>query len=276
MNVTRLSTGKFVGEVIRRRQSTTLPFTVTVYSPGQVYGWHAHEFPTLFVLFAGHHQDLTRGGSFDQPPLSVVFHPSSCPHATSIGPRGMIGLNVELTDAWLEGCRIDPRRLVRECRLLDTMRARRLGLRLSMSAQPGGVGDADAAALELLACLVPNRAVPTRPLRWLSRAEEFLRTHSRESVRLGEVAAEVGLHPVYFCRAFRRVIGCTVTEYVRVLRLIDAGEMTWSERCTFAEIAIQLGFADQAHFTRTFSRAFGFSPRQLQRFRKESFVKPQS
>jgi hypothetical protein len=89
----KLLPGEYLSQILRRRNLFGLPLTLTTYQLGQVYPWHIHEFPTLFVLFAGEHRDPTRTVSYSQPPLSVVFHPTTGPHETTVGARGLIGLN---------------------------------------------------------------------------------------------------------------------------------------------------------------------------------------
>jgi AraC family transcriptional regulator len=253
-----------------------MPLTLTAYPAGEVYSWHVHEHPTLFVAFAGRHRDQTRQRAFDQPPLSAVFHPTTGPHSTVVGPGGLVGLNLELTDAWLERCQLRRDDLAAEYRLLDSPRARLLGLRLAAAYEPGPAAEADAetAALELLTCLVRGMAAPARAPRWLARAEEFLRVRAHTPVSLRDVAAEVGVHPVYCSRAFRRAVGRTVTEYVVELRLVEAGRQILGEDRPLAVIAPGAGFSDQPHLTRRLSRAVGLTPGRLRRVRRAWFAGP--
>jgi AraC family transcriptional regulator len=125
--------------------------------------------------------------------------------------------------------------------------------------------DLETQALELLEPLVarprPDQAAGPIP-RWLRTAEDFLQARFRESVGLRHVAREAGVHPVYLARVFRRCHGCSVSEYLRALRLIEAGRLVL-EGTPLAQAAYAAGFADQAHFCRRFSAAFGFTPRGL-------------
>jgi AraC family transcriptional regulator len=273
MAMLTLPSGEYLGRILRRMDLFGLPLTLTAYPPGHTYPWHVHEIPTLFVLLAGRHHDENRRASFDQSPLSTVFHPTQGPHATSVGPGGMIGINLELTDAWLDRCHLRRRDLAADYQLLDSLCARLLTLRLAALAYgPGKADDAEVetVALEIVACLVRDPS-PERAPRWLPRAKEFLREHLHTPVGLREVAAEVGVHPVYCARAFRRAAGCTVSAYLRALRLLDAGQLILGEEDRLAEVALRVGFADQAHFTRAWSRDLGFTPGRLRRMRKELF-----
>src|SRR5262249_24917625 len=172
---------------LRRRHFSDLTLALTTYPPGQVYPWHVHELPTLFIPLAGRHRDETRRSSFDQPPLSTVFHPTTGPHTTAIGPGGLIGLNLALPDAWLDHrCPLRRRDPLAEYRLVDSPWARLSGLRMTAAAcEPDEAAEADAetAVLELLSdlvlCATPSARVP----RWLPRAEEFLRANSHTPVR---------------------------------------------------------------------------------------------
>jgi AraC family transcriptional regulator len=273
----KLASGEYLGTALHHRRLFGLSLTVTAYPPGRTYPWHVHEHPTFFVLLAARHRDETRQASFDQPPLSVVFHPPTAPHATATGPDGLVGINLELTQAWLDRCHLRPRDLDVECSLLASMSARLLSLRLAASAyQVGEAADADAetAALELVGCLARDPLPAARAPHWLSRAREFLEASADTPVRLRDVAAEVGVHPVYCARAFRRATGCTVSAYVQRLRLLGAGRRILDEGRPLAEAALGAGFADQAHFTRTCSRALGFTPGRLRRVRQAWLAGP--
>lgn len=268
----RLPSGEYLGRNLRRSRLTGLPLIVTAYPPGHTYPWHVHEIPTLFVLLAGQHHDENRRDSFDQSPLSVVFHPTQGPHATSVGPDGMVGINLELTNDWLDRCQIERRDLAVGYQMLDSLCARLLGLRLAaLACSDASEAEVETVVLELVSCLVRHPSPPKRAPRWLPRAEELLRSNLADPVGLRDVAAEVGVHPVYCARAFRRAVGCTVTEYLRALRLLEAGRLILGGRQGLAEIALAAGFADQAHFTRTCSRELGFTPGRLQRMRKQLF-----
>lgn len=269
----RLARGEYFGRTLRSWRVVGLPVTVTYYPPGQVYRWHVHENPTLFVLLSGQHRDETRQRTFGQPPLSVVYHPTTGPHTTSIGPAGVVGLNLELVEADLDRLQITPRTLPSEYRLLDSPEARLLGLRMAASTfeQEDSI-EAEAAAVELLGLLMPTPLAQAPA--WLSRAKDYLHAHASAGVRLTEVAAEVSVHPVYCARAFRKAVGCTVMEYVRVLRLIDAGRLILENGLSLAEVAARTGFADQAHLTRACTRLLHAAPGRLRRSLRDLWSSP--
>ena len=119
---------------------------------------------------------------------------------------------------------------------------------------------AEALVLEMLAlggCA--TRPGSGRP-RWLSRAVDYVESEFRRSLRIGEVAAEVGTHPAHLSRVFRRQIGVPIGEYVHRLRVRHASEDLCRPGARLADVAVDAGFADQSHMTRQFKRAYGLTP----------------
>jgi len=266
-----LPSGEYLGGALRQTRLPDSSLTLSAYPPGHNYPWHIHEAPTFFVLLAGQHRDRNQRTSFDQPPLSVVFHPTTGPHATNVGPRGMVGINLELSDAWLRRCHLCRSDLELDYQLLHSLTAQLLALRLAILAcggKPVATAEIETIALELVSCLRTDGPASSRRPAWLPRATEYLRAHCNAPVSLMDVAAEVGLHPVYCARAFRRAIGCSMSEYIRALGLANGGRMILDEGRGLAEVAVRIGFADQAHFTRAFSRTLGFTPGRLQSMRR--------
>jgi len=74
-----------------------------------------------------------------------------------------------------------------------------------------------------------------------------------------DLAKIAGVHPVHFARTFRRVYGCTISDYVRGLRVARA-MLLLRGTAPLDEIALAIGFADQSHFCREFKRVAGVTP----------------
>jgi AraC-like DNA-binding protein len=97
---------------------------------------------------------------------------------------------------------------------------------------------------------------------WLKRAREALHAHCHEALRLGTVAGWVGIHPVHLAREFRKHHGCSVGQYVRRLRVESASRKLIESDSPLAAIALEVGFANQAHLCRIFKFVTGISPAQ--------------
>jgi AraC-like DNA-binding protein len=92
----------------------------------------------------------------------------------------------------------------------------------------------------------------------VERGRDFLR--SRLTIApSSEVEAVTGLDRYQFARQFHAVYGTSPYRY-SVMRRLDVARGWLRDGRPLAEAAIEAGFADQAHFTRTFKAACGMTP----------------
>jgi AraC family transcriptional regulator len=111
-----------------------------------------------------------------------------------------------------------------------------------------------------------NRAVNSGLARWqLRRVLEFLEAHVTEDIGLDELAQLVGLSESQFARAFKVSTGLPPYQWCLRNRVKRAQEMLLNGSDSLADIAIQNGFADQSHFTKTFRRVTGKTPANWKR-----------
>lgn len=122
----------------------------------------------------------------------------------------------------------------------------------------------EAACLELLA-LTRAAEQSGKPPPWIARAKARLRDASSDDMTIASLAAECGVHPVYFARAFRRHAGCAPGDYQRRARAARAADLLAHTHRSLAEIALACGFSDQAAFSKSFARAAGRSPGAFRR-----------
>jgi AraC-like DNA-binding protein len=85
-----------------------------------------------------------------------------------------------------------------------------------------------------------------------------------EAVSLDAVATSVRLSPSRFLHLFTASVGVPLRPYVLWLRL-QCGARELARGRSVAEAAYAAGFSDAAHFTRTFRRMIGATPRQVLR-----------
>lgn len=94
----------------------------------------------------------------------------------------------------------------------------------------------------------------------LARVMDFIHNTPYAGISLQSMADAAGLSPFHFSRMFKAATGSTPHQYV-LRRRIDVGaEMLLSRDESIAAIALELGFADQSHFTMHFKRAHGVGP----------------
>jgi AraC family transcriptional regulator len=114
--------------------------------------------------------------------------------------------------------------------------------------------------------MTAERGTPPAPpafaqARRVARAVRYIEAHSTNDCSLEALAAEARLSRYHFLRVFRAMTGQTPRQHVIATRLRAAAIALRTSRTSITEIALAAGFGDLSHFTKSFSIAFGASPR---------------
>lgn len=88
----------------------------------------------------------------------------------------------------------------------------------------------------------------------LGTALTLLHQNYRDNIPIIQLAQAANLSLSSFLRKFKATFGMTPKSYLRHLRVQEASHLIVRTTQTFAEISHHCGFADQAHFSREFSR----------------------
>ncbi len=94
----------------------------------------------------------------------------------------------------------------------------------------------------------------------LKRATEFMAANLAEPISLADIAAAAGLSRMHFAAQFREATGLRPHEYLLHRRIERARELLLHSRLPLVEIAFEVGFKTQAHFTTVFARLVGETP----------------
>ena len=115
---------------------------------------------------------------------------------------------------------------------------------------------------EALAALDPSSLRPARETidaRAISAARELLDADLLASVSSQALERVTGLSRFALTRQFHAALGTSPHRYV-IMRRLDCAKALIRSGTTLAEAAAASGFADQAHMTRHFKKAYGVSP----------------
>lgn len=197
----------------------------------------------------------------------LVFHPPGECHAQE-HHGDVASLNVELDEGWLRRIAelVAPLDQPAEFRGDEIADAGVLLLRELRRDDRDSALAIEGLALEILAASARReRTVDRRAPRWLRDACDLL-DPSADGASLRVLAARAGVHPVHFAATFRRFFGCSLGEHQRRRRFERARARLADRDTTLAEIAAEVGFADQSHFTRTFKRFSGMTPSEYRTF----------
>ena len=91
---------------------------------------------------------------------------------------------------------------------------------------------------------------------------------SDERLTVAEMASTVGLSDSWFAHVFKQTTGKTPLQWQLARRIEHAQNLLVQSDLAVAEIAAQLGFADQAHFTKAFRQIAGETPAAWRRLHR--------
>ncbi|AXI61067.1 AraC family transcriptional regulator [Pseudomonas kribbensis] len=95
----------------------------------------------------------------------------------------------------------------------------------------------------------------------LERAADFIRRHCTDLLSLDDICAAAELSPSYLIRAFKQHFGMTPHAFLVNQRIQFARECLRRGQL-IADVALEAGFADQAHFQRAFKQHLAVTPGQ--------------
>lgn len=246
----------FHGKEVRTLEIGGTRYRASQFPPAFATRPHAHESPYFCLVLAGASAQTSGGVARDRRRGELFFYPAGEKQSETFGSDGGELFSIELSS--LERLAEFGRVPQTSMRVADSSIARRLHaetLRRDAASLLAIEGLTLALCAELLR--VPGeRKTPA----WVSRVREFLHARYATQLALSEVAAVAGVHPVHLSREFPRRFGSTLGDYVRGLRIDDAARALASTDRAIAEVALDAGFASQAHFTRHFKARTGFTP----------------
>jgi len=86
-----------------------------------------------------------------------------------------------------------------------------------------------------------------------------------EKLSVAAAARLAGMNPPQFMKIFKQVAGMTLVAYLNHVRLANGARLLRETDRSIAEIASEVGFADQSYFDKRFKRAFGQAPKEFRR-----------
>jgi AraC family transcriptional regulator len=100
------------------------------------------------------------------------------------------------------------------------------------------------------------------------KATALLEARMEEPIGLDRLAAETGLSPFHFARAFKRTTGLPPHRYQIMLRIERAKDLLANSHRSIADVAAAVGYTDQSQLARLFRKEVGMTPLAYRRERR--------
>jgi AraC family transcriptional regulator len=271
---TRFQDGHFVGALRSTRQVSGLTLAETEYVSGLHVPAHAHDHALCCLVLDGSFTERSGSRSTNCEPGSLIFQPQDEPHAHDFQRGGGRCFNIQFGEGWVERMERFSLRQPTSPTSLHRTRAGWLAGQLYQefcAEDSAAVLGIEGFALALLGEIARAGSPPERrgaKPGWLLRAVEHLHAHFLDPLSLTEVARLADIDPSHLARTFRDFYGCTMSEYVRKLRVERARKDLLATDQPLSTIALSTGFTDQAHFSRVFKQLTGLTPGAFRRTAK--------
>lgn len=269
----KLEAGQFYGETSKTLSAHSFRFTEKSYTSNVHIPSHSHELAHFCFVLSGNYAEKIGKTDFERKPTALVYYPPDVNHAEDHHSNGRHFL-VEIDSKGLDRVREygvqlnEPIILGGENSLwLATRMYKEFNQRDRFSALA-----LESITTELLiaASRKTTKRFEKKSPRWLERVREYLNENYSESIGLNELAKIAEVHPTHLARVFRQFENCTAGDYVRKIRIRKARhKMIYSDN-SLVEIALDTGFSDQSHFTRSFKNITGMTPTQYRQIFKSS------
>ena len=104
---------------------------------------------------------------------------------------------------------------------------------------------------------------------YIKEALSFIESNFQRDITIEEIAAFCGLNRSYFGKVFRETMGESPQAFLLHYRMGRAAQLLKETRLSVGEIAQQVSYDNQLHFSRAFKNVHGVSPRE---YRQTHFV----
>lgn len=122
--------------------------------------------------------------------------------------------------------------------------------------------------LKIAETSVPTGIAETPAFATYERCRKHIQDHHLRLTTLDQIARECRVDPAYLCRLFQRYGRQTPYQLLLRLKMGHAAERLQAPGTLVKQVAAELGFSDPYHFSRTFKRVLGVSPKHVARLRR--------
>ncbi|MBD2705662.1 helix-turn-helix transcriptional regulator [Spirosoma sp. BT702] len=257
-----LTTGQFYGQTNELIQLDGLTLTDTEYTHDWV-DWHYHQNAYFTFILEGCVLEGNKKETYHCSAGSLLFHYWQESHYNRKPPGFTRGFHIELEPDWLAGLDLDLSQVQGSLNLIDPQLKVLLykifrEFKLEDSIKHLAIQSLLIEAISRIAGYKQD-TYRNRP-DWAIRVRDLLHDAPVANWTLPALAQTVGVHPVHLSRSFPQYFNCTLSHYIRSIRVQHSLALMAQKTHSLTAIALACGFADQSHFIRCFQEIYRCKP----------------
>lgn len=125
--------------------------------------------------------------------------------------------------------------------------------------------------MELIVCLRAKKSALGN--KYVNQAIAIIQAQYDQSLLVSDIAAEIGITPAYLHQLFFAQMGTSVGQFLTDERLKQAVFLLANSQLPIIEIAIQSGFNSRQHFSNTFKKKKGLTPKAYRQLYRQEIMR---
>ena len=94
------------------------------------------------------------------------------------------------------------------------------------------------------------------------KCQKYIFEHLYEKISLSILADYSSMNPCYLSHLFKKEVGVSISDYIQKERIEESKKLILSGKKSLVDIYVPLGFIDQSHFSKTFKKFVGITPKE--------------
>lgn len=253
--------GCYVGAKISEQSFGRILTTETVFPEGFVSDWHYHKNPHYSHILSGGSKEIRRGGPQWQQAGDGLYYYPGVSHQNLQYRQGTRIFNIEVEAGFFKEHGLEMPG--EEQMFSEKLRVNSAGLLKILKEHYWQDRQSRIAVEQLCVELIAASPVVRNDCPdWTRKIIEILNDQWDHPWSLDEFSRMLNIHPVTLSKYFSKYFKCTLGDYIRRIKVDRALKLIRANRHSLTEVAYLCGFADQAHFSRTFTLITGMRPKQ--------------
>ncbi|MDD6615774.1 MAG: response regulator [Lachnospiraceae bacterium] len=92
------------------------------------------------------------------------------------------------------------------------------------------------------------------------QVKQYIDLHFQEDLNLNQLADQVFLSPNYLSNVFTKYTGCSLSKYIKQVRLTKAKELLCTTNMKIAEVGKKVGYVNTSYFIKKYQEMYGTTP----------------
>lgn len=259
------SASHFLGNTDRYRVIDGSQVTLNNYAGNLDFEeWHSHQYASLSFLLSGTHQEDIGKNKYVRHPGDIKFIPAGELHRCHHYSNDARKINIALSESLLAKMAVS----IDQVACLPYSLAVKFTM-LKFYRELQNEWDVNNDSLktlcyELLHPGITNRKLSKRQMpQWAIQLKALLTEELHLPLEMETIALRLNVHPVTISRYFPHYFGCTLSRYIRQLKVEKSLALIKRSSLNLTGIAFECGFADQSHFSHTFKSITGYLPKEF-------------